>query len=293
MNRRTFIETSGAAAIISSTAPLLWGAPPAHEIKSVGIQLYTVRAEMKQDFEGTVAGIAKIGYKEVEFAGYFGKTPQETRSIIDKNGLTSPSAHHGMDDLESKTQEIIDGAHVIGQKFIVCPYLDAKSRTADGYKKLAESCNKVGEAMHKAGIQFCYHNHSFEFQKVEGLDPLPLDYLLTSTDPKFVKLELDLCWITVGGQEPVAYFDKYPGRFPLVHVKDWSKEGSDPGGNVGAVGHPVTGHLANVGSGSIDWKNIFAHSGKAGIQHYFVENDEAKSLDDPKASYEYLAKLRF
>ena len=112
MNRRTFIETSVAAAIASSTSTSLFAAPPAHEIKTVGIQLYTVRAEMKQDFEGTVAGIAKIGYKEVEFAGYFGKTPQETRSIIDKNGLTSPSAHHGMDDLEAKTQEIIDGAHV-------------------------------------------------------------------------------------------------------------------------------------------------------------------------------------
>jgi len=198
-----------------------------------------------------------------------------------------------MDDLEKKTQEIIDGAKTIGQKFIVCPYLDAESRTADGYKKLADSCNKVGEAMQKAGIQFCYHNHSFEFERVEGLDKLPLDYLLASTDPKLVKVELDLCWITVGGQDPVAYFNKYPGRFPLVHVKDWSKEGSDPGGNVGAVGHAVTGHLANVGSGSIDFKKIFANSGKAGIQHYFVENDEAKSLDDPKASYEYLAKLRF
>jgi sugar phosphate isomerase/epimerase len=292
MNRRTFIETSVAAAIASSAPPSLWAAP-VHEIKRVGIQLYTVREEMKQDFEGTVAGIAKIGYKEVEFAGYFGKTPQETRAILEKNSLTSPSAHHPMEALEGKTQEIIDGAHVIGQKFLVCPYLDAKSRTADGYKKLAESCNKVGEAAHKAGIQFAYHNHSFEFEKVDGLDKLPLDYLLTNTDPKFVKLELDLCWITVGGQDPIAYFNKYPGRFPLVHVKDWSKDGSGPEGYVGAVGHKVDGHMTNVGSGSIDFKKIFAHSGKAGIEHYLVENDDAKSLDDPRASYEYLAKLRF
>ena len=104
---------------------------------------------------------------------------------------------------------------------------------------------------------------------------------------------MDLCWITVGGQDPVAYFNKYPGRFPLVHVKDWSKEGSDPGDNVGAVGHPVTGRIANVGSGSIDWKTIFSHSQKAGIQQYFVENDEAKSLADPQASYDYLSKLTF
>jgi sugar phosphate isomerase/epimerase len=301
MNRRTFIESSIAAAVISSAARPAWGA--VHRIDRVGLQLYTVRALMKEDFDGTVAGVAKLGYKEVEFAGYYGKTPKEVRALLDANGLTSPSAHHPMEapsaaagktpTLETNVQEIIDGAHVIGQKFLVCPYLDAKSRTADGYKRLAESCNRVGEATQKAGIQFAYHNHSFEFQKVDGLDPLPFDYLLSQTDPKNVKIEMDLCWIAVGGQDPIAYFNKYPGRFPLVHVKDWSKEGSDPGGNEGAVGHSVTGHLANVGSGSIDWKNIFAHSGKAGIQHYFVENDEAKSLADPQSSYEYLAQLKF
>jgi sugar phosphate isomerase/epimerase len=293
MNRRTFIETSVATAIMTSTANALWASPPAHEIKKVGVQLYTVRHLMKDDFDGTIAGIAKIGFKEVEFAGYFGKTPQEVKATLVKNGLTSPSAHHGIDDLEKKTQEIIDGAHTIGQKFIVCPYLDAKDRTADGYKKLADSCNKVGEALRKANIQFAYHNHSFEFQNVEGLDKLPLDYLLTNTDSKLVKVELDLCWITVGDKDPIAYFNQYPGRFPLVHVKDWVKEGSTPDGNIGAVGHKVEGHMTNVGSGSINWKNIFERSGKAGIQHYFVENDDAKSLDDPKASYEYLAKLRF
>ena len=301
MNRRTFIESSIATAIVSCPT---WAAAAVHHIDRVGLQLYTVRSLMKQDFDSTIAGVAKIGYKEVEFAGYYGKSPKEVRALLDSNSLTSPSAHHPMQPppnaadktlaLETNLQEIIDGANIIGQKFLVCPYLDAKSRTADGYKRLAESCNKVGEATKKAGIQFAYHNHSFEFEKVDGLGgKLPFDYLLTQTDPKFVKIEMDLCWITVGGQDPISYFNKYPGRFPLVHVKDWSKEGSDPGGNEGAVGHAVAGHIANVGSGSIDWKNIFAHSGKAGIQHYFVENDEAKSLADPQASYEYLSKLSF
>jgi sugar phosphate isomerase/epimerase len=295
MNRRTFIESSIATAFISATTNSAWavaGVP--HHIDRVGIQLYTVRTFMKEDFDGTIAKVAQIGYKEVEFAGYFGKTPKEARAAIDKNGLSSPSAHHPIDALEKNLPEILDDAHTLGQKFIVCPYLEQKSRTADGYKHLAESCNKIGEATKKAGIQFAYHNHSFEFENVDGLDgKLPFDYLITQTDPKLVKIEMDLCWMTVAGQDPVAYFNKFPGRFPLVHVKDWSKEGSDPGGNVGAVGHTVTGHIANVGSGSIDWKNIFPHASKAGIQHYFVENDEAKSFDDPKASYEYLSKLTF
>jgi sugar phosphate isomerase/epimerase len=248
---------------------------------------------MKQDFDGTIAGVAKIGYKEVEFAGYFGKTPKEAKAVIDANGLTSPSAHHPIDALESKLPEILEGAHVIGQKFIVCPYLDAKSRTADGYKHLAEVCNRAGEATQKAGIQLCYHNHSFEFEKVDGIEGKPFDYLLAQTNPKLVKIEMDLCWMAVAGQDPVAYFNKHPGRFPLVHAKDWTNEGTGSRDYEGAVGHPVSGHMTNVGSGTIDWKKIFAQSGKAGIQHYFVENDDAKSLDDPKASYDYLSKLTF
>ena len=291
MNRRTFIESSIAAVVISATARPAWGA--VHHIDRIGLQLYTVRELMKQDFDGTIAGVAKIGYKEVEFAGYFGKTPKEAKAVIDANGLTSPSAHHPIDALESKLPEIIEGAHVIGQKFIVCPYLDAKSRTADGYKHLAEVCNRAGEATQKAGIQLCYHNHSFEFEKVDGIEGKPFDYLLAQTNPKLVKIEMDLCWMAVAGQDPVAYFNKHPGRFPLVHVKDWTNEGTGSRDYEGAVGHPVSGHMTNVGSGTIDWKKIFAQSGKAGIQYYFVENDDAKSLDDPKASYDYLSKLTF
>jgi sugar phosphate isomerase/epimerase len=291
MNRRTFIESSIAAAVVSATARPAWGA--VHHIDRIGLQLYTVRELMKQDFDGTIAGVAKIGYKEVEFAGYFGKTPKEAKAVIDANGLTSPSAHHPIDALESKLPEILEGAHVIGQKFIVCPYLDAKSRTADGYKHLAEVCNRAGEATQKAGIQLCYHNHSFEFEKVDGIEGKPFDYLLAQTNPKLVKVEMDLCWMVVAGQDPIAYFNKHPGRFPLVHVKDWTNEGTGSRDYEGAVGHPVSGHMTNVGGGTIDWKKIFAQSSKAGIQHYFVENDDAKSLDDPKASYEYLSKLTF
>jgi sugar phosphate isomerase/epimerase len=293
MNRRTFIESSVAAAMLSSASGPLWAADR-HHIDRIGLQLYTVRNLMKQDFDGTIAAVAKIGYKEVEFAGYEKRTPQEVRALLDKNGLTSPSAHYELEMLEKNLSDIMDTARVIGQTFIVCPYIKDNMRTADGYKHIAESFNRIGETTQKAGIQFAYHNHSFEFAQTEGLGgKLPYDYLLAETDPKLVKMEMDLCWMTVAGQDPVAYFDRYPGRFPLVHVKDWTKEGTGPEDYTPAVGHPVTGHMTNVGSGTIDWKRIFAQSDKAGIQHYFVENDDAKSLADPRASYEYLAKLRF
>jgi sugar phosphate isomerase/epimerase len=292
MNRRTFIGTSIAAAVAASRPA--WTAET-HQIDRVGLQLYTVRDLLKQDFEGTIAKVAQIGYKEVEFAGYFGKSPQEVRKVLDSNKVSSPSEHVSYDIVQNKWPETLAAAHVIGQTFIVCPWVEVSQRKeADGWKRAAETFNRAGEASQKAGIQFAYHNHAFEFEPSETLGgKLPYDFLLAETDPKLVKMELDLCWITVGGQDPVKYFDRYPGRFPLVHVKDWTTKGpggSDYGGATGESRKP--GHMTDVGQGEIDWKRIFAQSGKAGIQHYFVENDEPKSpFEDIKISYDYLAKL--
>jgi len=292
MNRRTFIGTSIAAAVAASRP--VWPAEAFH-IDRVGLQLYTVRDLMKKDFEGTIAKVAQIGYKEVEFAGYFGRSPQDVRAILEKDGLTSPSTHVDYDIVEKKWPETLDTAHTIGHAFVVCPWIDAKQRkTPDGWKRATELFNRAGEAAQKAGIQFAYHNHAFEFEPSEALGgKFPYDFLLENTDPKLVKMEMDLCWITVGGQDPLKYFDRYPGRFPLVHVKDWTSKGpggNDYGGATGASRKP--GHMTDVGQGEIDWKRIFAQSGKAGIQHYFVENDEPKSaFEDIKISYDYLAKL--
>jgi sugar phosphate isomerase/epimerase len=293
MNRRTFIGTSIAAAVAASRPA--WSAET-HHIERVGLQLYTVRDLMKKDFEGTIAKVAQIGYKEVEFAGYYGKTPQEVWAILDSNKLTSPSEHVPYETIEKKWPETLEAAHTIGQKFIVCPWIDVSQRKeGDGWKHAAEAFNRAGDDAQKAGIQFAYHNHAFEFEPSVALGgKFPYDFLLAETDPKLVKMEMDLCWITVGGQDPVKYFDRYPGRFPLVHVKDWTTKGpggNDYGGATGASKKP--GHMTDVGQGEIDFKRIFAQSGKAGIQHYFVENDEPKSaFEDIKISYEYLANFK-
>jgi sugar phosphate isomerase/epimerase len=294
MNRRTFIETSMAAAVLVSRPA--WAAE-AHQIDRVGLQLYTVRDLMKKDFEGTIAKVAQVGYKEVEFAGYFGKSPQDVRKILDANKLTSPSEHVPYDTVEKKWPETLEAAHTLGQTFVVCPWIEVSQRKeADGWKRAAELFNHAGEEAQKAGIQFAYHNHAFEFEPSQALGgKLPYDFLLAETDPKLVKLEMDLCWITVGGHDPLEYFNRYPGRFPLVHVKDWSTKGpggNDYGGATGAASKP--GHIVDPGQGEVDFKRVFAQSGKAGIQHYFVENDEPKApFDDLKISYDYLAKLKF
>jgi sugar phosphate isomerase/epimerase len=304
MNRRTFIGTSLAATLAAAAKPS-WAAGATHHIDKVGVQLYTVRDAMKTDFEGTVAKVAATGYQEVEFAGifsenagYFGRSPKDVRAILDKNGLAAPSCHTGYDVVEKKWPEALDAAHVVGHTYIVCPWIDEKQRKEpDGWKRAADLFNKAGEASKNAGIQFAYHNHSFEFDPSDSLGgKLPYDFLLAETDRKLVAMELDLCWISVAGKDPIAYFDKHPGRFPLVHVKDWVKDVSSPTAYQGAMGQSVKfgGRMADVGQGSIDWKNLFAHSAKAGIKHYFVENDYPKSaFDDIKISYDYLQKLQF
>jgi sugar phosphate isomerase/epimerase len=295
MNRRTFIESSVATALVSSLPGPVFAATP-HQIDKIGVQLYTVRDAMKTDVAGTLAKVAAIGYKEMEFAGYFGRSPKEIRTLLDKNSVTSPSCHVPYDTVENHWPEALDSAHQIGQTFLVCPWLDEKLRQADGYKKVAEQFNIAGEASKKAGIQFCYHNHFWEFVPDKGLGgQFPYDFLLQNTDPNFLKMELDLCWISVAGQDPVAYFEKYPGRFPLVHVKDMKSLPNVTPEQVGSLDlKEVAKNMTSVGNGVIDWKRIFAHSEKGGIQHYFVENDYPKeAFADLTASYAYLSKLRF
>jgi sugar phosphate isomerase/epimerase len=298
MKRRTFIGTSLAAATTASLAARASWAAETHKIERVGIQLYTVRDAMKADFEGTIAKVAATGYKEVEFAGYFDHSPKDVRAIIDRNGLTSPSMHVPYDTVEKKWAETLETAHIIGQSYVICPWIDVSQRTApDGWKRAVELFNHAGETAKKAGIQFGYHNHSFEFESYPGLGgKIAYDYLLAELHPKNVCMELDLCWMTVAGKDPLDYFAKYPGRFPLAHVKDYVNDPNAASSFSDATGPSVNfkGHLADVGQGAIDWKRILSHSDQAGIKHYFVENDEPKSaFDDIKISYDYLNALRF
>ena len=289
MDRRTFLGTMTAATLL--TRRLSFAADD-HKIDKIGLQLYTVRDLMKQDFDGTLAKVAAIGYKEVEFAGYFDHSPKDVRAAVDRRGLTAPSAHIDYKSLGEKFPEVIEAAKVVGHEYLVNPWIEEEIRKQpDGWKHAAETFNRAGEACKKAGIQFAYHNHWFEFLPVNG--KLPYDLLLTECDPNLVKMELDLCWITVGGQDPLKYFDRYPGRFPLVHVKDVKRIPPVTAGGAQDFGSSMK-DMTEVGSGIIDWKKIFAQSDKAGIKHYFVEHDNPKKpLESIKKSYDYLASLRF
>ncbi len=273
MNRRSFLGTITAATILGNR--ITWAAND-RKLDKIGLQLYTVRSLLKNDFEGTLAKVAEAGYREVELAGLFDRSPQDVRKILDKNGLTVPSSHVDFKTVEGDWPKALETAHTLGQSFIVCPFIEENMRTPDGWKHAADAFNRAGEASKKAGIQFAYHNHNWEFKTDKG--EMPYEILLTKTDPNLVKMEMDLFWTVKGKQDPLTYFNRYPGRFPLVHVKDMKKNGE----------------MTEVGSGDIDFKKIFAQSEKAGIQHYFVEHDEPKDpIESIKTSYDYLSKLRF
>ena len=291
MNRRTFLGTASTVTAATLVTSRLGWAAGDHKIDKVGVQLYTVRDLMKDDFDGTIAQVAKIGYKEVEFAGYFGRTGAQVRAVCDKNGLDPVSTHVQYDELDAKFPSVIDTSKEIGLEYIICPWIPEELRKSpDIWKQAAEKFNRCGEATKKAGMQFAYHNHWFEFLPVDG--KLPYDQLLKDCDAKLVKMEMDLCWITAAGGDPLKYFNAYPGRFPLVHVKDLKTLPKITAG--GAQNYGDTVDLTEVGSGLIDWKKIFAQSDKAGIKHYIVEHDHPKQpFDSIAKSYDYLSKLRW
>jgi sugar phosphate isomerase/epimerase len=249
---------------------------PAQRLGTLGVQLYTVRSEMTQSVEATLARVAEIGYGEVEFAGYFGHSPTEIRAMLDANGLVAPAAHIGANVLGDQWAGVLESANTIGHTHMVVPSLPMDMRSSlDAWRRTAELFNVAAEQARAAGIQFAYHNHAFEFEEMDGR--VQFDVFCEETDPDLVQIELDLFWITHGGSDPIAFFDRWPGRVPLVHVK----------------GRSADGEMVDVGAGAMDWAGIFAHRDHAGIRHYFVEHDQPG--EDPfasiQASYTYLRAL--
>lgn len=294
MDRRTFLGTlSGAAAAAMISNKLTW-AEDQHRINTIGIQLYTVRDVLHKDYDGTLAALAQIGYREVESGKDHDLPPTQMRDALARHGLTSPSSHVDWSSLGADWPKVIEDNLIVGRKYLVNPWIDDAVRNQpDGWKHASDTLNRAGETAKKSGIQFAYHNHWMEFVALPD-GKLPYDVLLENCDPDLVKMEMDLGWITVGGQDPVKYFERYPGRFCMVHVKDVHEvpdAASVRGGRFAGENMTI---LADVGTGIINWKRIFAHSQQAGIKHYFVEHDNPKnSMETARVSYAYLNQLRF
>lgn len=286
MNRKHFISLSGLGFFglyACGTSTFM------NHKKPLAIQLYTVRDAIAENLEKSLENLAELGFKQLEIYGYdgkfFGKTKMEFQAILKNVGLEVISSHHttgivhnNKGTLLNDWEQSVEDLHFIGSKYMVCSYLFEEERTVEHYKKLPELLNQSGEVTNKAGINFAYHNHDFEFEKFE--DKTVYDFILENTDSDLVKMELDLYWIAKAGFSPLDYFEKHPQRFPLWHVKDMKAGSKD---------------FAEIGNGTIDFKTIFEAREKAGLKHWFVEQDSSDKdmFDSLKISTDYIAKNNF
>jgi len=249
-------------------------------LERIGIQLYTVRQQMQRDVPGTLARLAEIGYRDVEFAGYFGRTPEQTRALLTQYGLGSPSTHVGYDQLGANWDRALDDALARGHRYVTVPWLPEAARSAEASRRVADEFNRAGEAARRRGLRFAYHNHDFEF--VRTGDTTPFEILLASTNPEFVSFQLDVYWAVKAGSDPSALIRQHPTRFTMLHIKD----------SAGPPDHTQV----DVGAGTIDFGAILRldQSQRGVIEHAFIEHDQpADPLAFAKASFDHLSRLEY
>ena len=240
--------------------------------KELGVQLYTVRTLFEADFRGPLRAIAGIGYKDLEFAGYFNHDRAEIKTFMEELGLSSHSTHVRLEPLRDDFEAEMEIALQMGQRNMFLNWLAPEERTADAYRAHADLLNQRGEEARANGLQLGYHNHDFEFETVEGI--VPFELLMERTDPDLVKFELDLYWVAEGNQDAIEILKSAPGRFLAFHLKD----------------RAASGKMSPVGDGEIDFESIFAHAEAAGIEHYYIEQDDAADpLLSLQRSYAHLA----
>ncbi|MFK7812151.1 MAG: sugar phosphate isomerase/epimerase family protein [Maribacter sp.] len=240
-----------------------------------GVQLYSFRDEMAKDAKGTLEKIAAIGLKKIESARsgkghYYGLSPKEMKDTCDALGMNLTSGHVALDDNFDKTME---EAVESGQEYLICSSMPSKGQTVDNYKKVAEAFNKAGESCKKLGLKFGYHNHEYEFESENG--EVLYDVLMDNTQADLVHMELDLGWVIVGKKDPLDYFKKYPGRFPLWHLKDMNMTKIES---------------TEFGKGGLDIPTMMANQEASGVKHIFIEQEEYAStpLESMKHNMEFL-----
>ena len=283
LSRKSFIISSCLAITTLILAPSFGCVA---QKKAVGLQLYSLRDELPKDVKGTIEKIAKAGFTEVETYGFsvkdqfWGLSPAEFKKILDANGLKAVSGHYSylLEDNTDELKAAIEAAKVLGSEYLTVPWLDPSIRkNAEDYKKIAAKINIAGKMCKDAGIRLAYHNHNFEFEK-QG-ETTGYQILLNETDKNLVDFELDLYWVVRSGNDPIKLFTDNPGRFTMWHVKDMDK--MNPALNT------------EVGSGSINWKLIFADAKLSGMKHFFVEHEtnyKPNPIESVAASCAYLKK---
>jgi sugar phosphate isomerase/epimerase len=294
LSRRSFLLSAGAGAAVGTMLSSFAFANH-HEHFPLGIQLWTVKSEAEKDLEGTLRKVHAAGFREIEFAGYYGKSPAEIAKLMKSIGFSLVSTHAGAADIAKKGEQIIADAKALGLKYVVCsspgvspekeklPWEERmKAVDLTDWKWNADLFNTFGKKVADAGMTFGYHNHSAEFKKFG--DVTAFDWLWANTDPRFVKIELDVGWVQVAQADPIAILDKYKDRVIALHVKDVGKRTSDK--------DPPS---VALGEGVIDWKSVIGTAKKNGTKAFFYEQEEPFTrpiLDSVKISGTYLTNLK-
>jgi sugar phosphate isomerase/epimerase len=266
IDRRAFLA-GGAAALATLVRPADLTAQPTYRM---GLQLFTVRRPLAADLSGTLRQVTALGYEEVETYGfdpaavaYYNLPARECAAMLRDHNLTPISGHYdlnrfaaaSLDELNRYVDACITGARALGHRYITWPFLDPPSRPLEAFKAVVDRLNPIGERVAKAGLQFAYHNHGYEFVPQDG--EVPYEILIARTDPSLVKLQIDLYWLAHDSKQPPRYwFDRAPGRFVMWHVKDM---------------HTVSRDYTELGNGSIDYTQIWPDAVRSGMKHFFVE----------------------
>jgi len=278
-SRRDFLKKSAGLALSTALIPSMTTFA-GKKVKNVGVQLYSVRKEMLADAKGTLKKLADLGYKELESArsdkgSFYGLSPKEMKKTCDNLGLNMRSGHIHID---ANFQKSLDEAKEAGQEYLICSTMPTEGQTVDNYKKVAEAFNKSGEACNKLDIKFGYHNHDYEFENENG--QILYDVLLANTDSKLVHMELDLGWVVASGKDPLDYFKRFPGRFPLWHLKDMDLQKK---------------HSTEFGKGGVKILELLKNGEQSGMKYFFVEQEEytSSALESLKEDISYLQKLDY
>lgn len=260
ITRRKFLARSSTATVGGLLLPSF--AFSVHDKQKYGVQLYTFRDEMAKDARGTLKQIAAIGVKKIESARskeglYYGLSPREMKVACEDLGMQLISGHVTLD---ANFRDTMEQAVASGQEYVICSSMPSNGQTVDNYKKVAEEFNKAGEACKKLGLKFGYHNHEYEFESDNG--QVLYDILMDNTEPDLVHMELDLGWVIVGGKDPLEYFKRYPGRFPLWHLKDMNMDKKES---------------TEFGKGALDIAKMINNQKASGVHHIFIEQEEYAS----------------
>jgi sugar phosphate isomerase/epimerase len=288
-NRRSFLKATGTLAsglLVGRSAFSMEDFETNGRVKKFGLQLYSLRSDLPKDPKGVLKQVAAFGYKQIEsYEGkdgmFWGMTNKEFKKYMDELGMTIVSSHCNINsDFETKAAQ----AGEIGMKYLICPSLGGANKSIDDFKKAVDKFNACGDICKKNGLRFAYHNHGYSFETMEG--QLPQDILMQGTNKDTVDFEMDIYWVVTAGADPIAWFNKYPGRWKLCHVKDRRK------------GAEAKDHDASIdlGTGTIDFKKILKAGKSKGLEYYIVEQeryDNSTPLKSAEVDAAYMKKFKF